>query len=239
MVTMEQHKKRLLIMGEAEERIYVVGNLSLDHFVRHIPIPIQEIKNILNIPVCFDKNALVIFHPITEEIPNCHLTIENILLSLKNSGIFAFVSSPNSDPGNKAIIEACRKFENDDNFYFYRNLDREQFLSIYKNCDLIIGNSSSGILEAASVPLAAVNVGQRQVGRFAPENVLFCKTDLASITDAVTRALSLDFRRIVKAVRNPYGDGRSATKAYDIIRTNDFMSLLAKTEDPLDSAERS
>lgn len=233
MVTLQQHRERLLRMGEANERIHVVGNLSLDHFVSHIQTPIHEIRSMLGIKKDFDKHAVVIFHPTSEEITNCHVTIENILMSLKNRGIFAFVSSPNTDPGNKAIIETCRKYEYDDNFHFYRNLDRETFLSIYKSSCLIIGNSSSGVLESASIPVAAVNVGHRQVGRFAPENVLFCKTDFESIESAVEKAISPEFLKIVKTIRNPYGDGRSAKIAYDIIKNNDLRRLLAKTEDPL------
>jgi UDP-N-acetylglucosamine 2-epimerase len=90
------------------------------------------------------------------------------------------------------------------------------------------------VLESASVPVAAVNVGQRQLGRFAPENVLFCKTDYVSIESAVIKALSPKFNEIVKTVRNPYGEGKSARMAYDIIKNEDFRLLLAKTEDPLD-----
>lgn len=233
MVTMEQHEKRLLRMGEPKERIHVVGNMSLDHFVSHVPVSMSEIRNLLNIHREFERHALVIFHPISEELENSHIIMENILVCLKNNGIFAFVSSPNSDPGNKAILETCRKYELDDNFHFYKNLDRPTFLSIYKNSSLIIGNSSSGILESASAPVAAINVGHRQIGRFAPENVLFCKPDLVSMESAVDRALSPEFRELVKTVRNPYGDGKSARRAYEIIRNNDFRHLLPKTEDPL------
>jgi UDP-N-acetylglucosamine 2-epimerase (non-hydrolysing)/GDP/UDP-N,N'-diacetylbacillosamine 2-epimerase (hydrolysing) len=234
MVTLQQHRERLLRMGEADERIHVVGNLSLDHFMSNVQAPVNEIRSALGIRRDFDKHAVVIFHPISEEVSNCHITIENILMILKNNGIFAFVSSPNTDPGNKSIVETCRKYEHDDNFYFYRNLDRETFLSIYRSSCLIIGNSSSGVLESASVPVAAVNVGQRQLGRFAPENVLFCKTDYVSIESAVIKALSPKFNEIVKTVRNPYGEGKSARMAYDIIKNEDFRLLLAKTEDPLD-----
>jgi UDP-N-acetylglucosamine 2-epimerase (non-hydrolysing)/GDP/UDP-N,N'-diacetylbacillosamine 2-epimerase (hydrolysing) len=233
MVTLQQHRDRLLRMGEANKRIHVVGNLSLDSFASHVQTPMHEIKSSLGIRRKFSKHAVVIFHPTSEEITNCHAIIENILISLKNCGIFAFVSFPNTDPGNKAIIETCRTYEHDDNFYFYKNLDRETFLSIYKSSCLIVGNSSSGVLESASVPVAAVNVGQRQVGRFAPENVLFCKTDFASIEFTIDVALSPEFSEIVKKVRNPYGDGESAKVAYGIIKNNDFKQLLAKTEDPL------
>lgn len=233
MVTMQQHKERLIRMGEAEERIHVVGNISLDHFANFESVPMDKIMCRLNIAQTFCRHALVIFHPVSEELDSCHTTMEFILESLKRNGLFGFVSAPNCDPGNRAIMETCRRYEHDDNFYFYRNLDRDMFLSIYKNSCLIIGNSSSGILEAASVPIAAVNVGLRQVGRIAPANILFCDINARSIDAAVSKAMSSKFQRIVKEVRNPYGDGNSARKAYEIIKNNDFRKLLAKTEDPL------
>lgn len=235
MVTLEQHKDRLMMMGEPEERIHVIGNLSLDRFANHAQTPMNDIRCALGITSNFTNHALVIYHPITEEISTCHITFENILKCLKNMGISAFVSFPNTDPGNKAIVETCHKYEHDDNFFFYRNFDRETFLSIYKKSSLIIGNSSSGILESASIPVPAVNVGLRQVGRFAPENVLFCKTDYTAIEATVAKALSPEFQKIVSTVKNPYGDGKSAQKAYQIIKNNDFTHLLAKTEDPLNS----
>ena len=233
MVTMQQHKERLIKMGEAEERIHVIGNMSLDRFVNFKTVSMDTIRHHFEIAPAFKRHAIVIFHPVSEEIESCHVTIEFILESLKKHGLFGFVSTPNCDPGNRSIIETCRRYENDNNFYFYRNMDRNMFLSIYKHSSLIIGNSSSGILEAASVPVAAVNVGLRQVGRFAPANVLFSAIDFNSIDTAISKALTPEFQKKVEGTCNPYGDGTSARKAYEIIKCSDFKRLLAKTEDPL------
>lgn len=233
MVTLDQHRARLIGMGESPERVHVIGNMSLDNIVKKAPASIESIKEKYGIGDSFDSAALVIFHPSSAELEHCQSQFENILLNLKEEGIFGFVSYPNVDPGNKGIIEVCNRYEKDDNYCFYRNLSRDDFLSIYSACTFIIGNSSSGVLESATIQIPAINVGIRQTGRLAPENVLFCKGDYSSIRSAILQAISPEFKSKVKKIRNPYGDGNSARRAYEIIRDNDFLDLLAKKEDPL------
>jgi UDP-hydrolysing UDP-N-acetyl-D-glucosamine 2-epimerase len=234
MVSTQTHRLRLTSLGEAKERIHVIGSIALDNFVNHRPVSKEEINKLFAIEAGFDKFALVIFHPITEERENTQIIFENILISLKKHGINALVSYPNSDPGNKAIISVCSKYSKDNNFRFYKNLDRDTFLSVYKNSSFIIGNSSSGICEAASIPIPAINVGLRQTGRYADDNVIFCDADLPSIQAAITRSMSKEFLRNVATVKNSYGDGKSAERAYRIIKTIDFNKYLLKKEDPLD-----
>ena len=237
MVSTNEHKKRLAKLGEAEHRVHVVGNISLDNFRSHKSITKQQIRKLFSIRTGFSRFALVIFHPLSQERGIAHVIIENILLILKDMKIPAFVSYPNSDPGNKAIIDICDKFSNDDNFRFYRNLQRDQFLSIYKNSAFIIGNSSSGICEAASIPIPAVNVGMRQTGRHADRNVIFCASDKRSIRTGIALAISKDFLRDIASVKNSYGDGKSARRAYNLIKNHNFSRFVAKIEDPLEERE--
>ena len=158
---------------------------------------------------------------------------EDILLALSNNGIPAYVGYPNVDPGNHSIIEVIQKYESDGNFVFYKNLDRQVFLSLYKNASLLIGNSSSGVCEAASVQMPVVNVGKRQVGRFADENVMFVDGEYESINNAIKTVISDSFSNKLKNLKNSYGDGDSARKAYNIIKETNFKELLAKPDDPL------
>ena len=232
-VTLEEHKKRLIKMGESPKRIFVVGNISLDKFKNFNYASKEEIKSYFNLADGFDEFALMIFHPITEEKENVDKYFRNILENLKQKNINTFVSYPNVDPGNKKLIDVINEFKTDKNFIFYKNLDRDVFMSIYKNSKFIIGNSSSGICEAASFKMPAINVGLRQVGRYADKNVIFCDNDFKEISEAIDKACSKEFLENLKDLKNSYGDGNSAKKAYELIKKIDFKSMIAKVEDPL------
>ncbi len=96
-VTLEQHKQRLLNMGEASERIHVVGNISLDRFIDYLPMKKSELRDLFGLSDEWKEFALVIFHPVTEEIPFVSEYFKNILKSLENKGVKAFVSYPNTN----------------------------------------------------------------------------------------------------------------------------------------------
>ena len=232
-VSLEEHKKRLIRMGEDSKRVYVTGNISLDKFIEFQPLDRNEMKNHFNLQDRFEEFTLMIFHPITEEMPNVDTYFENILKNLEQRDINTFVSYPNVDPGNQKLLKVIDKYKENKNFFFYKNLDRELFLSIYKHSSFIIGNSSSGVCESASLKIPAINVGLRQTGRFADKNVIFCGTSYQDISDSIDRALSKEFLENLKDLKNSYGDGNSARKAYEILKTVNFKSMIAKVEDPL------
>lgn len=232
-VTLQEHKERLVRMGEDPKRVFVTGNISLDKFVKFEPLSKVEIKKYFNLEQNFDEFALMIFHPVTEEIEKVDKYFENILKNLEQRNINTFVSYPNIDPGNQKLLKVIDKYKENKNFIFYKNLDREIFMSIYKYSKFIIGNSSSGICEAASLKIPAINVGLRQTGRYADKNVIFCGTSFENISNGLDKALSKDFLENLKDLKNSYGNGNSAKKAYEIIKLTDFKSMIAKVEDPL------
>lgn len=233
-VMLEEHRRRLIRMGEASERIFVVGNISLDRLAGFSLKTRKEISDFFHLDFIMKNFALVIFHPVTAEQDNAGQYLENILECLKYKKILAFVSYPNVDPGNYSLIKIIEKYMSNKDFVFYKNLDRDIFLSIYRESLFIIGNSSSGICEAASFRIPAINVGVRQTGRRADSNVIFCGTDTNSISSAIDTAVSPAFLDGLIGLKNSYGDGNSALKAYTYIKTIDFQSMLDKTEDPLD-----
>jgi UDP-hydrolysing UDP-N-acetyl-D-glucosamine 2-epimerase len=232
-VVNEEHKKRVQSLGEDEKRIFVVGNLSLDNFVNHKKLTDEEMCNSLGLQKMPQKYAIVIFHPDPSEKEIADTIFENILLGLKAQGIFAFVGYPNTDPSNQKIINVIEKMQSDKNFFFYKNLNRDTFISLYKNCSFIAGNSSSGIAEAASIPVPALNVGLRQVGRMAGHNVIFTDSKKESISDALKKITSPEFLNSIKDMKNPYGDGKSCDKALQFIKSENFELMRLKTEDPL------
>lgn len=233
-VSIDEHKQRLLKMGESDGRIFVAGSIALDKFVQHCIGAPAETKTLLPEGKRLDGYAMVIYHPVDQEKADAGEYFENILLALKESGIPAVVSYPNSDPGNHLIIEKITQYRDDPAFWFYKNLDRQDFLYLYKQARFLIGNSSSGILEAASIPLALINVGLRQNGRYCGDNVLFCDNSKEGIGKSISYIFSDIFQKNLAEMGNPYGDGNSCKRVYELIKTNDFSKLLKKIEDPLE-----
>ncbi len=233
MVSHEQHRNRLIKIGEKEERIFYVGSIALDKFLQHTSCSKQEIRDKFNIKAGFDEFALVIYHPVNQELNHYAQNFINLLNALKKNNICAFISAPNTDPGNKAGLEIIAQYKDDPGFCYIKNLPRDIFLSIYKNAKFIIGNSSSGILEAASVPIPAINILPREQDRLAAHNVVYCQPSFEDISDAINKVYSADFLESIKEMKNPYGDGHSAQRAYQLIKQLNFKEFLYKKEDPL------
>ena len=237
-VSLEEHRSRLLAMGEPAFRISVTGSMALDNFVAQPAFERSELWKRIGFSEEIGDYALVLFHPEPAEIDKVAEILANILLELKAAGLGACIGYPNTDPANKEIIDSFQKFEAEPRFFFYKNLARPDFISLYKRARFIIGNSSSGIIEAASVPIPAISVGMRQRGRHAGSNVIFADTDRDAIRAAIDQAQDAGFRKVVAAMENPYGDGHSCDRAYALIVNTDFSALRRKTDDPLDLANR-
>ncbi len=229
-VSTQEHRQRLLAMGESDARIAVLGSLALDNFAKTVATSDAEPPGL---PVPTDDYALMLFHPNPSEV-NAGTICRNILLELKAAGLGACIGYPNTDAANRDIIDVYEEFRNEPRFFLHRNLRRRDFIFLYKHARFIIGNSSSGIVEAASVPIPAVNVGSRQLGRTVGRNVILVAEDRESIRKGIARAQDPDFRQSILGMINPYGDGVSCAKAYNLIVNTDFSPLLAKVEDPLD-----
>ena len=233
-VSSEEHKRRLMAMGEDAGRIFVIGSVALDKFREEPYLSRAEVFSRMGAPA-FDRYALLIYHP-PAEITGENQEIACVLQTLKEKGIPTFVSSPNTDYNHSAILEQYRRWEGDPNFFFYRNLDRNTFINLYRNADFQIGNSSSGVCEAASIPLPVINVGSRQKRRGNTENVLIVEDCRTELSGAIDKALSPEYREAIRNVKNILGDGRSSRRAFDLIKTVDFRRMLLKTSDPLEEA---
>ena len=231
-VPTEEHRQRLIAMGESDSRIRVLGSLALDNF-RSGETDAAGKAEEAGANSELGDYALVLFHPDPSENAVAGDICRDILLELGHAGLGAYVGYPNTDAANRGIIAMFSEFASEPRFRFHRALERSTFISLYKRARFIIGNSSSGIIEAASVPIPAINVGLRQRGRLAGRNVIFADTDRDSIRRAIATAQDPAFRASIADMLNPYGDGYSCARAYELIVNTDFSRLLHKTEDPL------
>ncbi|NFN92756.1 UDP-N-acetylglucosamine 2-epimerase (hydrolyzing) [Clostridium botulinum] len=229
-VSTEEQKCRLKKMGEAEERIFCIGDPSLDKFLIEEYVDMNIVFKKLKVNP-MKKYALVIYHAMDEsnKYTSC---FENILTILKEKDIPAFISYPNTDPGNRKIIDVIEKYKNVDKFYFYKNLERNTFINIYRNAYFQIGNSSAGIVESASLHIPVIDVGDRQKGRLSSGNVINSKIDHQSIKESIEKAISKEFIKNCRKINNIYGDGRSSEKALKLLKKLEYKKYLLKMEDP-------
>ena len=139
----------------------------------------------------------------------------------------------NTDPGNFKIHKVIEQLSLKSEVTFYQNLPRCEFVNLLRYSKMIVGNSSAGLLEAASLKLPAINVGARQRGRLSGSNVIFTDGTYENIINAIQAALSDDFQANLQRIVNPYGDGNSSVMAAQLLKNTDFSKLAKKPEDPL------
>ena len=138
---------------------------------------------------------------------------------------------PNADTGSRTIINALKDYaqRHPDNARLFSSLGQKRYLSLLKYADIMLGNSSSGIIEAPSFRLPVVNIGDRQKGRLRAENiidVLECKKD--KIVNAIRRAVSKEFRDSLRNLKNPYGSGDASKRIVDVLRKIPLTKVVKK-----------
>ena len=231
-VSTEEHRLRLLSLKEPCFRVFNIGSIALDKFrlVNKIDGIVEQVAR----RKVKKPTAMVIYHPIGDEMAMSGEIISNILTSLTDANFHCFVGFPNSDPGNINIRNKINDLATtNDDITVYGNLGRDEFISLFKSSTLIVGNSSAGLLEAASIPIPCINVGARQIGRSCGDNVIFVGASSSDIAKGIVQATSDSFKSLTVDVKNPYGDGYSANRAYTLIKSIKFQDMLEKKEDPL------
>lgn len=228
--TLEIHKQNLLKLGEEESRIFVVGNPALDRILATPTLSLKEtLNNISNKSIPPKKYCVLIQHPIITQVELQAQHIKETLEAILQSGLHCFVNYPNSDAGFGAIIEAYNLYAQNypQHFTLFKNLDRVTYINLLRNAEFLIGNSSSGIVEVASLGLAAINVGERQRGRIHGKNVIFVDNNQQQILEAINKVQTdVEFKKIVAQKQNPYGDGNSAEKVLEVLTSIEINDQL-------------
>ena len=145
------------------------------------------------------------FHPVTIELSKLNNQLSALAKAIKFSGYNCIITYPNADPQYKKIINFLKKiFDNKEKYKVIKNLGIEYYSSVLENSKFIIGNSSSGIVEAATFKKPAINIGSRQKGKFMPPNVINAKKNKNEILKKIRVASSDKFRKKIKNIKNPY-----------------------------------
>jgi len=214
--TNENSRRRVLAMGEEAWRVHLVGSPSLDNLSRRELISRAELEADLELD--FNQQTVVVaYHPVTiqrdtlSEADAVFAALEKIPRQI----VFCY---PNSDAGSHQIIERAKAFcASRPNAHLFVNLNHLKYWSLLSYADLLVGNSSSGIMETPSLSLPTVNIGIRQKGREQARNVIDAAPETDAILQATAKGLNADFRESLKGMTNPYGDGRASERITEIL----------------------
>ncbi len=209
----QETKKRLIKMGELKQNIFVVGCPSIDALKQEKEETKDIISKKFNIDITKDY-ILIIQHPVTSELDKTNEQFIETIEALRNIKMQKLFVFPNNDAGSSKIIKLIKKYR----FNYCKTLTLKGYKTLLKNSKALIGNSSSGIHEAATFKIPVVNIGSRQEGRTKSINVMDAKYNRKHILKVMKSVLSKNFNKKMKNLKNPYGDGNSSKKIINIIK---------------------
>jgi len=218
-VANETYANRVTQMGEERWRICISGEPGLDTLHRQELLSREDLS--ADIGIDFSKpTALVTYHPVTLELNNLEQQLVNLANAMKRAqddyGIQYVITNPGADAGNDRIISFWQNFISQrSNCKLFTNLGQRRYFSALKYSTLMLGNSSSGIIETPSFNLPTINLGNRQLGRMRANNIFDVDCEADKIFNSIAK--SLEYDKSAKC-ENPYGDGHSAARIISFIK---------------------
>lgn len=216
-VAAEPYARRVRQLGEEDWRVTVVGAPGLDVLRTLRPLVDDELRARFGL-VLDESFLLVTFHPETLELDRTEAHAREVLAAVEDSGLRAVLTYPNADPGHAAIVELLEsRAAGNPRWTLVRSLGNDAWFTLLRRAAALVGNSSSGLVEAPSFRLPVVNVGERQRGRLRAANVLDVEPARAAVAAAIAQAVSPAFRAGLDGLVNPYGDGGASPRIADVL----------------------
>jgi GDP/UDP-N,N'-diacetylbacillosamine 2-epimerase (hydrolysing) len=218
-VTTDVYRKRVIQMGEHPDRVFNVGALGAENTKNTDFISCEDLGKDLGIDLS-GEYAVVTFHPVTLEENSGVEQVDRLMEAMDAFPQMKYIiTKANADAGGRRINMRIDDYAaSHDNVVAVTSLGVRRYLSAVKGSVVVIGNSSSGIMEAPCLHVPTVNIGDRQKGRLMPDSVLCCEPDTQEIIKTIKKAVSHDFREAVRNMTNPFGDGNTSARISDIIR---------------------
>jgi len=213
----ENSAERIKKMGEEAWRIFVVGSPGLESVLNEKLFSREETAKKYNLDI-YQPILLVIQHPVTTEIENATAQIKQTMEAVKELRFKTIVIYPNADAGGRKMIKVIEEYRKYPFIKIYKSVSHKDYLSLMKAADVMVGNSSSGVIEAPSFHLPMVNIGRRQEGREKAANVIDVSYRKEEIKKAIEKAIyDKKFKEKVKKCKNPYGDGKTGARIAGIL----------------------
>ena len=211
-VATKEYARRVMQLGEEPWRVFVTGAPGLDNLSSIEPMDRDQLER--RIDLCLEEPPLLVtYHPVTLEYEQTEWQMTELLAALEEFQMPMVFTLPNADTSGRIVRDSIRKFlERHPRATMVDNLGTEAYFSLMRLAQAMLGNSSSGIIEAASFGLPVVNIGSRQKGRIKGDNVIDVGYCREAIVECLKRSISPEFRRGLHGMVNPYGCGQAADK---------------------------
>ena len=226
----EEYRRRIIQMGEQPEMVFNVGALGVEN-IKKLPLMTKEEIETDLLFTINEKTILVTYHPVTLGNHTAEQDIKDFIEALEErTDLRIIFTMPNSDTGGQTIADAINAFvaNNADRAKAYKSLGVKRYLSVMKYAGAVVGNSSSGVLEAPSFGIPTLNIGDRQKGRIAADSVHNCDTDKDSILKGLDTVMSSTFRKKAAETHNPYDKVGTVQAIFDVISTYPLETLNQK-----------
>lgn len=215
----EEYRGRVIQLGESPDRVFAVGAIGVENVLKQPLLSRKELSHSLGMELdC--PYAVVTFHPVTLEGKSAEEQCRELLSAFDEYPHMKFiVTKANADADGRIINRLLEEYAaRHDNVKVFDSLGMSRYLSAVKYADLVIGNSSSGLVEAPSFHIPTVNIGDRQKGRLKAESVIDCAPQKDEICKAICKAKGNEMRKIAASTKNPYGDGDTTGKIVEAIQ---------------------
>jgi len=227
----KEYKNRVIQLGEDPKRVFNVGGLGLENVNKMKLLSKKEFERSIDFKLN-KKNIIVTFHPVTLEQNSAKKQFTQLLEAidtLENTTVI--FTKANSDTDGRIINSMIDQYvsKNSKNCVAFTSLGQLRYLSALQYMDAMVGNSSSGLLEAPSFKIGTINIGDRQKGRIRVKSVIDCDPIKDSILKAFDKLYSKKFQKKLKKVKNPYGDGTASEKIIKVLKEIDLTNILKKS----------
>lgn len=228
-VSNEDHKRRVIQLGEEPNFVYNVGALGLENVLNVPQVTKSQIESKLGISLS-EKNLLITMHPNSFAPEKTEAEICSVLRALeKFVGATLIFTGPNGDESGSIISIKIKEFcKNNENSYFFESLGTLNYLQLARHMDAVVGNSSSGIIEIPSLGVPTINIGSRQLGRQQALSIINCRTETNDIEAALNLVLTKKNTIHPGEISNPYGSGDTSREILKVLKSIDLAGLPSK-----------
>lgn len=218
----EDYRNRVIQMGESPDRVFCVGAMGVENIKNVKFLSKTDLENRIGISLG-DNYAVLTFHPVTLEDNTAEEQVMELLNAIIKYPQLTFLcTKANADENGRIINERIEEYTHEyPNIFLVDSLGMQGYLSAVKYAQFVIGNSSSGIVEAPSFKIPTINIGDRQLGRIQAKSIINCNAKEKEIIAAIDYSMSNEFRTKLKNTVNPYGDGNTSSKIVNI--TKEFL----------------
>lgn len=216
----ETYRRRVIQLGEDPSRVFNVGSLSVENILNAAPYPMDKLSAELALPLESAPYAVVTFHPVTQESGTAMAQLHELMAAMQaRDDLLYIITKANADEDGDRINAEWETFARENaHCRLVASLGMQRYLSAVKNAVMVLGNSSSGIIEAPVCRVPTVNIGDRQKGRLRTESIIDCAPVRKDILAAMEKACDAPFVRRVKALEIPYGDGDTARRIVTVLK---------------------